>query len=115
MMTGWTSFSEGTGIRSLLCVPQNHFLHLDHWSVREGETIGLENERRDSDARTSWIVLKGEAIFDLTDPVAGSTRELVDCDSVIHSRNHAGVTSIHALQNLKLVRVTYSPHCSDSQ
>jgi transcriptional regulator with XRE-family HTH domain len=102
-------------VRSVLCIPQQHFLHLDHWSVQEGETVGLEDDRGGSDAHRSWIVLDGEAIFDLTDPISGTTRELVDRDSVIHCRNRAALTSIRALQNLKLLRVTYSPHCSDSQ
>jgi len=102
-------------VRSVLCIPQQHFLHLDHWSVQEGETVGLEDDRGGSDAHRSWIVLDGEAIFDLTDPISGTTRELVDRDSVIHCRNRAALTSIRALQNLKLLRVTYSPHCTDSQ
>jgi transcriptional regulator with XRE-family HTH domain len=99
----------------VLCISQGHFLHLDHWSVPEGETIPLEEAPGDSGAHTSWIVLKGEAIFDLTDPDSGTSRELVDRDSVIHSRNHARLTSIRALQKLRLLRVTYSPHCPDSQ
>ena len=90
-------------------------MHLDHWSVPEGETVGLEDDRENLGAHRSWIVLKGEAIFDLTDPISGTSRELVDRDSVIHCRNHAALTSIRALQNLKLLRVTYSPHCPDSQ
>jgi transcriptional regulator with XRE-family HTH domain len=102
-------------VRSVLCIPQQHFLHLDHWSVPEGETVGLEDDRGNLGAHRSWIVLKGEAIFDLTDPISGTSRELVDRDSVIHCRNHAALTSIRALQNLKLLRVTYSAHCSDSQ
>ncbi len=100
-------------VRSVLCIPQRHYLHLDHWSVPEGETLNLKEDRGDPDAHRSWIVLKGEAIFDLADPISGTTRELVDRDSVIHCRNHAGVTSIRALQNLRLLQITYSPRCSD--
>ena len=102
-------------VRSVLCISQRHFLHLDHWSVPEGETVLLEDDPEDSDVHTSWIVLKGEAILDVADPASGTSRELVDRDSVIHSRNHARLTSIRALQKLGLLRVTYSPHCPDSQ
>ncbi len=102
-------------VRSVLCVPERHFVHLDHWSTPEGKTVDLENDVGDPDAHHSWIVLKGEAILDLTDPTSGTTRELVDRDSVIHCRNHAGPTSIRALQNLKLLRVTYSRHCAESR
>ncbi len=106
---------KAESVRSVLCVPERHFVHLDHWSTPEGKTVDLENDRGDSDAHHSWIVLKGEAILDLTDPTSGATRELVDRESVIHCRNHAGPTSIRALQNLKLLRVTYSRHCAESR
>ena len=104
---------KGGGARSVLCMPERHLLHLEHWSVPEGETIRLDEEDpEDSLAHRSWIVLKGEAIFNLVDPIAGTTKELVDRDSVIHCRNHAGVASFRALQDLKLLRVTHSAHCS---
>jgi transcriptional regulator with XRE-family HTH domain len=101
-------------MRSVLCVPQPHFLHLAHWSVPEGKTIPLEEDRRDSDAHRSWIVLKGEAIFDLADPVSGVTKELVDHHCVIHCRKGATLTSIRALQNVQILHVAYSPHCAES-
>ncbi len=104
---------KGGGARSVLCIPERHLLHLDHWHVPEGETIRLDEEdSEDSLAHRSWIVLKGEAIFNLVDPIAGTTKELVDRDSVIHCRNHAGLTSFRALQDLELLRVTHSTHCS---
>ena len=97
--------------KSILCVPERHFIHLEYWTAPEGETVDLEENHGDSDAHSSWIVLQGEAILDLTDPTSGTTRELVDRDSVVHCRNHAGPTSIRALQNLELLRVTYSRGC----
>jgi transcriptional regulator with XRE-family HTH domain len=104
---------KARGARSVLCIAERHFLHLDHWSVPEGETISLDEEDpEDSLAHRSWIVLQGEAIFNLVDPIAGTTKELVDQDSVIHCRNHAGLTSFRALQDLKLLRVTHSAHCT---
>lgn len=103
---------KGGGARSVLCIPERHLLHLEHWSVPEGETIQLDEEdAEDSLAHRSWIVLQGEAIFNLVDPAAGTTKELVDRDSVIHCRNHAGLTSFRALQALELLRVTHSAHC----
>ncbi len=79
----------------------------------EGETIRLDEEDPEGSlAHRSWIVLEGEAIFNLVDPIAGTTKELVDRDSVIHCRNHAGLTSFRALQDLELLRVTHSAHCS---
>jgi transcriptional regulator with XRE-family HTH domain len=103
---------QGGGARSVLCIPERHLLHLEHWSVPEGETIRLDQEDPEGSlAHRSWIVLKGEAIFNLVDPIAGTTKELVDHDSVIHCRNHAGLTSFRALQDLKLLRVTHSAHC----
>jgi len=104
--------SSGRG-RSLLCTPQHHYIHLDHWNVPEGETAHLEEARGDAGSQRSWIVLNGEAIFELTDPVAGSTKELVDNDSVIHCRNHASLDAIHALQELELLQVTYSARCPE--
>jgi transcriptional regulator with XRE-family HTH domain len=98
----------------VLCIPQRHFLHVNHWDVPEGETIHLEEEREDSRVYRSWIVLAGEAIFELTDPMAGTNKELIDHDSVIHCRNDAALTTIRALQNLKLLQVAYSPRCSDT-
>ena len=104
---------NGGGARSVLCIPERHFLHLEHWSVPEGETIRLDEEdAEDSLAHRSWIILKGEAIFNLVDPTAGTAKELVDRDSVIHCRNHAGLTSFRALQDLSLLRITHSSHCS---
>ena len=103
---------KGGGTRSVLCIPERHLLHVEHWSVPAGETIRLDQEDpEDSLAHRSWIVLKGEAIFNLVDPIAGTTKELVDRDSVIHCRNHAGLSSFRALQDLKLLRVTHSAHC----
>ena len=103
---------KGVGARSVLCIRGRHLLHVDHWGVPEGETMNLDEEdREDSQAHRSWIVLKGEAIFTLVDPSAGTTKELVDRDSVIHCRNHAGLTSFRALQDLELLRVTHSAHC----
>jgi transcriptional regulator with XRE-family HTH domain len=99
----------------VLCIPQDHFLHVNHWNVPEGKTIRPEEEREDSRAYRSWIVLEGEAIFELADPISGTTKELIDRDSVIHCRHHAALISIHALQNLKLLQVAYSPHCSDAR
>jgi transcriptional regulator with XRE-family HTH domain len=107
---------KGGGARSVLCIPERHLLHLDHWSVPEGETIHLDEEDpKDSPAHQSWIVLKGEAIVNLVDPSVGTTKELVDHDSVVHCRNHAGLTSFRALQDLKLLRVTHSAHCPAAQ
>lgn len=105
---------EAGAARALLCTPRRHFLHLEHRNLPEGETIDLEDGPRDAEADRSWIVLKGEAIFGLADPSSGATRELVDHDSVVHCRHHAGLTSIRALQDLELLRVTYSPRCPDS-
>ena len=95
----------------ILCIPQSHFLHLYHWKVPEGETAHLETDRRGTGAQRSWIVLHGEAIFELADPIAGTTKELVDRDSVIHIRNDASLEAIHALQELELLQVTYSARC----
>jgi len=100
--------------QSILCIPRRHFLHMNHWHVPEGETIHLEEEREDSRVYRSWIVLAGEAIFELTDPVAGTNKELIDHDSVVHCRNDAALTAIRALQNLELLQVAYSPRCSDT-
>jgi len=102
-------------VRSVLCIPDHHLLHLDHWSVPGGETISLDEDQGSSQTHRSWIVLRGEAIFDLADPVAGPTKELVDRDSVIHCRNRIGLTSFRALQDLELLRVTYSASCSGGQ
>ena len=103
---------KGGGARPVLCIAGRHRLHLEHWSVPEGATIRLDPEdQQDSLAHRSWIVLRGEAIFNLVDPAAGTTKELVDRDSVIHCRNQAGPTSFRALQDLELVRVTHSVHC----
>jgi len=96
----------------LLCIPQQHFIHLHHWKVPEGETAHLEKDRRIAGTQRSWIVLNGEAIFELADPIAGTTKELVDHDSVIHIRNDASLETIHALQELELLQVTYSARCS---
>jgi transcriptional regulator with XRE-family HTH domain len=101
--------------RSVLCIPDHHLLHLDHWSVSAGETISLNEDQGSSQTHRSWIVLRGEAIFDLADPVAGVTKELVDRDSVIHCRNRIGLTSFRALQDLDLLQVTYSVHCSSGR
>lgn len=106
--------ADSEKVRCLLCVSAPHSVHLDHWRVSEGQTIRLD-DRRDSHFPRSWIVLDGEVIFDLSDPVAGSSRELVDRDGVLHCRNHAEVASIRALQDSELLRVTYSPHCPDSR
>ena len=54
------------------------------------------------------------AIFELTDPTAGANKELIDHDSVIHCRNDAALSAIRALQNLELLQVAYSPHCSET-
>jgi transcriptional regulator with XRE-family HTH domain len=105
---------EGGVAHPLLCTPRRHLLHLLHWNLPEGETIDLGETLRDPEAHRSWIVLKGEAIFDLVDPSSGTTRELVDHDSVVHCRYHAGLTSIRALQDLELLGITYSPECPDS-
>ena len=105
---------QGGVSHSVLCTPRRHFLHLTHWNLPEGESIELEDDRRDTEAHRSWIVLKGEAIFDLVDPSSGSTRELVDHDSVVHCRYHAALTSVRALQDLELLQVNYSPRCPDS-
>jgi transcriptional regulator with XRE-family HTH domain len=105
------SGSSGRG-SPLLCLPQQHFIHLHHWNVPEGETARLEQRRGDAAAQRSWIVLHGEAIFELADPIAGTTKELVDHDSVIHIRNDASLEAIHALQELELLQVTYSARCS---
>ncbi|MCH8890552.1 MAG: helix-turn-helix domain-containing protein [Myxococcales bacterium] len=96
----------------LLCIREPHFIHLHHWKVPEGETVRLEEGRGDAAAQKSWIVLNGEAIFELADPIAGTTKELVDHDSVIHIRNDASLEAIHALQELELLQVTYSARCS---
>ena len=96
----------------LLCISQPHFIHLRHWKVPEGETTRLETDRRGTGAQRSWIVLNGEAIFEIADPIAGTTKELVDHDSVIHIRNDASLETIHALQELELLQVTYSARCS---
>ena len=96
----------------ILCISQPHFMHLHHWKVPEGETARLEEGRGDAAAPRSWIVLNGEAIFELADPIAGTTKELVDHDSVIHIRNHASLEAIHALQELELLQVRYSARCS---
>ena len=98
--------------RPLLCIPQPHFIHLDYWKVAEGETARLEERRTDAGAQRSWIVLNGEAIFELADPIAGTTKELVDHDGVIHVRNAASLEAVHALQELELLQVTYSARCS---
>jgi len=103
--------SSGKG-SPLLCIPQQHFIHLHHWKVSEGETARLEKDRRGAGAQRSWIVLNGEAIFELADPIAGTTKELVDRDSVMHIRNDASLEAIHALQELELLQVTYSARCS---
>jgi transcriptional regulator with XRE-family HTH domain len=103
--------SSGQG-SPLLCMPQQHFIHLRHWKVSEGETIRLEKDRRGAGAQRSWIVLNGEAIFEIADPIAGTTKELVDHDSVMHIRNDASLEAIHALQELELLQVTYSSRCS---
>jgi transcriptional regulator with XRE-family HTH domain len=103
--------SPGKG-SPLLCIPQQHFIHLHHWKVPVGETTRLEKDRRGGAAQRSWIVLNGEAIFELADPIAGTTKELVDRDSVIHIRNDASLEAIHALQELELLQVTYSSRCS---
>jgi transcriptional regulator with XRE-family HTH domain len=100
--------------QSVLCIPQRHFLHVEHRDVPEGETLRLEEEWEDSRVYRSWIVLEGEAIFELADPISGTHKELIDRDSVIHCRHHAALTSIRALQNLKLLQVAYSPRCSDT-
>jgi transcriptional regulator with XRE-family HTH domain len=96
----------------LLCIPQPHFIHLHYWKVPEGETARPEKDRRGAGAQRSWIVLNGEAIFELADPIAGTTKELVDHDSVMHIRNDASLEAIHALQELELLQVTYSSRCS---
>jgi len=80
--------------------------------VSEGNTTRFEKDRRGVGAQRSWIVLNGEAIFELADPIAGTTKELVDHDSVIHVRNDASLEAIHALQELEILRVTYSARCS---
>lgn len=98
--------------RRLLCTPQEHYIHLDHWHVSEGETVRLDEARRDSGGQRSWIVLHGEAIFELADPIAGTTKELVDHDSVIHCRNDASLETIHALQKLEVLQITYSARCA---
>jgi transcriptional regulator with XRE-family HTH domain len=103
--------SPGQG-SPLLCIPQQHFIHLHHWKVSEGNTTRFEKDRRGVGAQRSWIVLNGEAIFELADPIAGTTKELVDHDSVIHVRNDASLEAIHALQELEILRVTYSARCS---
>jgi transcriptional regulator with XRE-family HTH domain len=103
--------SPGTG-SPLLCIPQQHFIHLHHWKVSEGETARLDKDRRDTGAQRSWIVLNGEAIFEIADPIAGTTKELVDHNSVMHVRNDASLEAIHALQELELLQVTYSSRCS---
>jgi transcriptional regulator with XRE-family HTH domain len=106
---------KAEALRSVVCPPERHFMHLDYWNTPEGKTVDLEDGSADPDAHHSWIVLKGEAIFDLTDPDSGTTRELVDRDSVIHCRNHAGPRSIRALQDLRLLRATHSRRCTDSR
>ncbi len=98
--------------RPLLCIPQQHFIHLDYWNVPEGQTARLEERGEDAGAQRSWIVLNGEAIFELADPIAGTTKELVDHDSVLHVRNDASLEAVHALQELELLQVTYSARCS---
>jgi transcriptional regulator with XRE-family HTH domain len=103
--------SPGKG-SPLLCISQQHFIHLHHWKVPVGETTRLEKDRTGGGAQRSWIVLNGEAIFELADPIAGTTKELVDRDSVIHIRNDASLEAIHALQELELLQVTYSSRCS---
>lgn len=100
--------------QSILCIPERHFLHVNHWDVPEGETLHLEEEGEGSRIYRSWIVLEGEAIFELSDPMAGTNKELVDHDSVIHCRNDAVLTTIRALQNLKLLQVAYSASCSST-
>jgi transcriptional regulator with XRE-family HTH domain len=95
-----------------LCIPQQHFIHLHRWKVPEGKTAQLEKSRGSAGAQRSWIVLNGEAIFELADPIAGTTKELVDHDSVMHIRNDASLEAIHALQELELLQVTYSSRCS---
>ena len=80
--------------------------------VSEGETVRLEKDRRGVGAQRSWIVLNGEAIFVIADPIAGTTKELVDRDTVMHIRNDASLEAIHALQELELLQVTYSSRCS---
>ena len=78
----------------------------------ESETVHLEGGRGGAAAQRSWIVLNGEAIFEIADPIAGTTKELVDHDSVMHIRNDASLEAIHALQELELLQVTYSSRCS---
>ncbi len=78
----------------------------------EGENIRLKENQGGAGAQRSWIVLNGEAIFEIADPIAGTTKELVDHDSVIHIRNNASLVAIHALQELELLQVTYSSRCS---
>jgi transcriptional regulator with XRE-family HTH domain len=106
---------EAEEMRSVLCLPQRHLLHLEHWSMPEGKIISLEGDQGPSRAQRSWIVLKGEAIFDLAASSSGSNKELIDRDCVIHCRNHKGLTSIRALQDLELLQVTYSSRCPDTR
>jgi transcriptional regulator with XRE-family HTH domain len=106
--------SQPGATQSVLCVPQRHFLHVNHWDVPAGDTIQLEKERDESRIYKSWIVLEGEAIFELADPVAGANKELIDHDSVIHCRNDTALTTIRALQDLKLLQVAYSTHCAET-
>jgi hypothetical protein len=77
--------------------------------------MSLDEKQGGAQTHRSWIVLEGEAIFDLADPIAGPTKELIDRDSVIHCRNRVGRTSFRALQDLKLLQVTYSAQCSGGQ
>jgi len=98
-------------VRSLLCVRQPHSLHLQSWHVPERKIIRFDENRSDAGTQRSWIVLNGEGIFELADPSAGVVKELVDHDSVIHVRNDASLNAIHALQNLDLLKVTYSLRC----
>ena len=106
--------ASGPGIGNpLLCIAQPHFIHLHSWNLPEGENIRLKENWGGAGTQRSWIVLNGEAIFELADPIAGDTKELVDSNSVIHIRNDASLEGIHALQKLELLQVTYSPHCSN--
>ncbi len=97
--------------KALLCIDQPHFIHLHSWSLTQGQIICFNGNSSDIEVQSSWIVLDGEAIFELADPITGANKELVDHDSVIHIRNDAKLEAIHALQNLELLQVTYSPHC----
>jgi transcriptional regulator with XRE-family HTH domain len=101
---------ETAGTQPVLCLPRRHLLHLERWTLPEGRTLDVESQGL-SGAPRSWIVLEGEAIFDLVSPSSGSHKELIDRDCVLHCRNQTGLTSIRALQSLELLQVTYSPDC----